>query len=109
MSGKNGFIKLHRQLLDWEWYTDANTFRVFIDLLLRASFKDVAYKGITIKRGQILTTTDEIATRLNLTRMQVRVTLEHLQATCELSHEKVLNRSMITVQNYDLFYGKYYF
>ncbi len=34
-----GFIKIHRSLIDWEWYTEPNTFRVFIHLLMLATHK----------------------------------------------------------------------
>jgi hypothetical protein len=62
----NGFIKLHRQLLDWEWYSDNNTFRVFIHCLLKANYKDKNWKGIQIKRGQFVTSTSKLSTELGL-------------------------------------------
>ena len=27
---QQGWIKIHRQLTEWEWYDDLNTFRLFI-------------------------------------------------------------------------------
>jgi len=51
----SGWIKLHRKLLDWEWYDDVNTTRVFLHLLMVANHKDNNWRGITIKRGQKLT------------------------------------------------------
>lgn len=29
-----GWVKAYRQLLDWEWYTDVPTFKLFLHLLL---------------------------------------------------------------------------
>ena len=40
-----GFIKIHRSLLEWEWYQDTNTKTVFIHLLLTANYKDKNWKG----------------------------------------------------------------
>ena len=33
----NGYIKLHRSIMDWRWYDDPNTFRMFVHLLLKAN------------------------------------------------------------------------
>ena len=50
-----GFIKLHRELLEWEWYDDINVYRLFTHLLLKATHKDYKHHGIIIKRGQVQT------------------------------------------------------
>ena len=35
----DGFIKLHRKIVDWEWYDDINrNFRFIYHLLLKANF-----------------------------------------------------------------------
>ena len=47
----NGWIKLHRKILDWGWYSDINTRVVFIHLLLLANFDDRYYLGKKIKKG----------------------------------------------------------
>ena len=39
----SGWIKLHRKITEWEWYSDANTFRVFMHLLLTAIRAVAAY------------------------------------------------------------------
>ena len=58
---KNGFIVIHRKITDWEWYTDANTFKVFMHLLLTANFSDQKFKGMTIKRGQRVASYESLA------------------------------------------------
>lgn len=35
-----GWISLYRKILNWEWYSDANTFRLFIHLLLQANHEE---------------------------------------------------------------------
>ena len=51
----NGFIVLHRAFLDWEWYGDINTSRLFLHLLLLANHQDVKWQGIVIRRGELVT------------------------------------------------------
>jgi hypothetical protein len=36
----SGWIKIHRSILEWEWYEDTNTFRLFMHLILKANHKD---------------------------------------------------------------------
>lgn len=48
-----GWIKLHREILDSDLWNDVTTFRLFSYLLLRASHKDgVKIQGLEINRGQ---------------------------------------------------------
>jgi len=51
----NGWIKIHRKLLDWEWYDEPNTFRLFLHLLLKANHKPRNYRGVIIETGQVVT------------------------------------------------------
>ena len=51
----DGWISLHRKLKDWEWYTEPNTFRLFIHCLLSANHKDNSWRGIEVKKGSFVT------------------------------------------------------
>ena len=48
------YIKFYRSFLEWEWWHDPNTCRVFIYILLRANWTDKVWKGVTIKRGSFI-------------------------------------------------------
>ena len=48
---KTTYIKLDRNILNWRWYKDANTFRLFIHLLLKANIRDHDFEHVTIRRG----------------------------------------------------------
>ena len=77
----NGFIVLHRKMVDWEWYQDANTMRLFIHCILKANHKTKKWQGIDIHRGQFLTSSDTLAADLKLSRQQIRTSLNKLKAT----------------------------
>src|SRR3990167_7635558 len=47
-----GYFPLWRKIVDWGWYKEGNTARVFLHLLLMANFADKHYLGHIIKRGQ---------------------------------------------------------
>jgi hypothetical protein len=100
-----GWIKLHRQITEWEWYTDGNTFRVFLHLIINANHKPKRYKGILIERGQILTGRKSLSVALDLTERQVRTALTKLKNSGEITQKTTSKTtksgSIITICNYD--------
>jgi len=98
---QNGFILLHRSILKWEWYGDANTTRLFIHLLLSVNYTDAKWQGIEIKRGQRVASYSKLATELKLSVKQIRTALKHLLETGEAAHEATSKYSIITLLNYN--------
>ena len=98
-----GWIKLHRDFLDWEWYDDGNMVRLFIHLLLRANYEDKKWRGIIIKRGQLVTSIANLAAETGLSVKNVRTCLEKLQTTEEIGKQSASKFTIITICNY----GKY--
>ena len=43
---EKGFIKLSKNILEWQWYSDPNVSRLFVHILLKANFKKNNWKGI---------------------------------------------------------------
>ena len=99
----DGFIKLHRQLVNWEWYKDSNTCRLFLHCLLKANSTDKNYKGTPITRGSFATGRDILAEQLSLTVSQVRTSLRKLESTGEIKMIKNGKGTIIEVVNYDSF------
>lgn len=97
----NGYITLDRKILEWEWYTDANTKLLFLHLLLIVNFKDSTFKGEIIKRGSIATTVEELSRQTKLTPRNIRTALKHLKATNEVTIKTSPKYSVITVTKYD--------
>ena len=95
-----GFIKAHRKMTEWEWYTDANVFRVFMHLLFTASYRRRSWRGIEINRGQCLTSSNKLAGDLNLSRQEVRTVLQKLQSTNEIKVRPTKQGTVITLCNY---------
>lgn len=97
----NSFIKLHRRILKWEWYTDPNMFHFFLHLLLKASFKDGRYRGVDVKKGQLVTGRIELATDTGLSEMQIRTCIKKLKSTNEITTFATNKYTIITVCKYD--------
>lgn len=99
----SGWIKIHRQITEWEWYRDANTFRVFMHLLLTANYEDKRWRNITVKRGQTVTGRMELAQILSLTERQIRTTLDKLKMSGVITVQATNQYSLITIENYSHF------
>ena len=97
----NGYIFLHRSLLDWDWYSDGNTKDVFIHLLLKANFKPGNWKGITIARGQLVTSLPSLSAELGISIQSIRTAIKHLKSTGEVTDVSTGNARLVTVVNYD--------
>ena len=97
----NGWIKIHRKLIDWEWYKEPNTFRLFIHLLLVANHKPKNYKGILVDAGQIITSPDKLAKELDLSISKIRTSLKRLKLTNEITIKTNNKGSIIQVVKYE--------
>lgn len=102
---ENGWIKLHRSLLSWEWYDDVPTYRLFTHLLLTVSIADDEWHGVHIPRGSRLTSLNKLSEETGLTIQQTRTALNHLQATHEITKRSTSQYTLISVVNYDSFQG----
>lgn len=100
-----GYIKLHRKILEWEWYDDSNTFRLFIHCLIEANHKDREWRGIKISRGQFHTSIGILAVKLKLSDKAIRIALDKLIKTKEVAIKGASNGTMITICNYDSYQG----
>lgn len=96
-----GWIKLHRTLINWEWYGSPKHVAVFIDLLLSTNHKENKYRGTVIKRGQLTTSYRAIAERSGVSYQSVRTVLADLVATGEITYQNIKKCSMITMLKWD--------
>ena len=101
MAEKTTFIKIDRNILDWGWYKDANTFRVFMHLLLTANIKTHKFMGVEIKRGEVATSYKSLAETLEISIRSVRTSLSHLETTGEVTIKRHSRFSVISIPKYD--------
>lgn len=106
MADKTTFIKLDRNIKRWGWYKDANTMRVFVDLLIEANISDNVFMGVTVHRGEIASSYASIANSLNLTIQNVRTAILHLKSTGELTVQRHRDFSVFSIVNYDYYQSK---
>lgn len=100
---KSGWMKLHRRFLDWEWFGCAEMVQLFTWLLLSASDKDVHYRGVALRRGQVLVSQRNLAKRLHMSHKQMRVCISRLQMTGEITTQTAHLYTIVTICNYDVY------
>lgn len=103
------FITLDKKILDWEWYTDVNTSKLFIHCILKANFKNGSFKGMDVPRGSFVTSVAKLSKETGLTNRNVRTCLEKLEKSENLTSKTTNKFTLISVINYDkyqLYTGK---
>lgn len=110
----NGFITLHRSILEWEWWGDQNVTRLFIYLMLRANHKKGRLRGVDINRGQTAVCYKTISNETGLSYKQVRAAIDKLCLTGEVSKKRAPKGhtfgngifQIIQINNYDKYQDK---
>lgn len=97
----NGHIKLHRGMLEWGWYTDLPTCKLWLHVLLRANYKACEWQGIEIPRGAFATSYAALSAESGLTVKQVRTALDKLKSTGEITVKTNRHYTIVTVAKYD--------
>ena len=96
-----GWVSVHRKIIDWEWYTDSNVFRVFFHCLLKANHEPGVWRGTDINRGQLITSVDKLSEQLELTKQNVRTALKKLKKTKEITIKTTNKYSLISITKYE--------
>ena len=94
-------MKLHRKVLEWEWYDDLNVFRLFMHLILTANHKDKKYKGVMIKKGSVMTGYHKLSHDTGLSVQQTRTALSKLKSTNEITIKTSPKGTIIQVVAYE--------
>lgn len=76
---KRGWIKDHRMIMDWEWYTNPIVCHLYRHLLLTVNIEDTHWQGRIIKRGCRVTTHATLCEETGLSRGQVERALKDLK------------------------------
>ena len=99
----NGYIWIYRKLLDWEWFREPNTLQLFICLVLRANWSDSKWKGIDVKRGQLITSVASLCEATGQTPRSIRTGINRLKSTGEVTIKTTNKYSLVTIENWALY------
>lgn len=97
----SGWIKLHRTMLDWEWYSKPVVRSVFIHCLLRANHKDKKWQGKLVKRGEFISSFGKLSEETGFSVQEIRTAIKHLKSTSDLTSKGMSQHTVFKVENYD--------
>ena len=98
-----GFVIVDKKIMEWEWYKDVYTYKLFTHALWKANWKAGSFKGVEVPRGAFVTSLPKLAEDSGLSIQQTRTALKHLISTGELTDKSYSKFRIITVNNYDLY------
>lgn len=96
-----GFILLHRDIIEWEWYQSPEVFRLFIHLTLKANYNDKKWQGVQVKRGQLITSIAHLSSELMLSQQRIRTALKKLDSSGYIKRQSTNRFTLITIVNYN--------
>ncbi len=102
----NGWIKIYRILADWEWYTDSHMVHLYIHLLISANSRDKRWRGIEVKRGQLITSLDKLHAQTGISVRSLRTCLERLESTGEIEQKTTNAYRLITICKYGIYQAR---
>ena len=95
------YIKLFYKIRNWRWFHDAPTRDMFIWLLLHANRTDEDWKGITIHRGQKVTSYEHMSEELGFSIKQLRRAEKNLKETGEVAVKLYAHFQVISILSFD--------
>lgn len=101
MPDKTTFIKIDRKITKWRWYTEPNTLRVFLHLLIIANYEQHQLGKLTIHRGEAMTSVNELSRELGLAYNTVKKALNNLVTTGEITIKHFPRCTLVKIINYN--------
>lgn len=102
-----GWIKLHRKILDNQIAAKPMYAWLWVTLLLMANHEDKKFifncKSQIVKRGQVLTGREKLSTQTGISATTVENILRYLEKEGQIGQQKTNKFRLITLNNYDTY------
>ena len=95
------WIKIYDRILEWEWWSNALMVKAWVFILVSANSKQKRWQGMTIERGQFVTSQSKMARELDCNRKTVRKILDRLISAGQITATVDNSKTIISVCNYD--------
>ena len=100
------WIKLYRKFSEWEWFNVSEMVHLFIYLLLNANNTDNEWRGVKVKRGQMITGRKTLHEKTGISEQTLRTCLKRLENTKEITIRSTNKYTIIKLENYCIYQGK---
>lgn len=104
MKASNGWVKIHRKLLENPICQKPNYFSLWIYLLLKANHKEHKYMWngeiIVIKEGQMVTGRKALSSETGIPETTIERVLDYLEKSSQIGQQKTTKFRLITIINW---------
>nr|DAX16000.1 MAG TPA: replisome organizer [Caudoviricetes sp.] len=101
---KQGFIKIDRQILEWRYHDCYYAFTIWMHILLLANWTDGYFKGNPIKRGELVTSINNLMLVTGIkSDNTIRKWLKVFESEEMISLKSTNKYTYINIVNYDKF------
>lgn len=101
---KQGFIKIDRQILEWRYHDCYYAFTIWMHILLLANWTDGYFKGNSIKRGELVTSINNLMLVTGIkSDNTIRKWLKVFESEDMISLKSTNRYTHISIVNYDKF------
>lgn len=97
------WIKVYRSFNEWEWYQDSKAVHLFLHMLLKANHSDKSWRGIKIKKGQFITSLNNLSNETNISKQSIRTLLSRFERTNEITLKSTQDYTLVTINKYSAF------
>lgn len=102
----NGWIKIHRKLMKWEWYKKSEMVHLFLHFLLLANHEENKWQGKVIKKGQFITGRKQLEKEIGVSEQTIRTCIKRLKSTNEITTKPTNKFTLITIINWGQYQSK---
>lgn len=102
---QDGWIKIHRGLMKWEWWDDATMVKSWLTILFLCNREDIEWHGQTVKAGSFITSLSRLSESLEISRKKTRTVLDRLKMTGEIETITSKKNTVIRVKNWKEYQG----
>ena len=99
----SGWVKLHRKITEWGWYSDSQTVHMFVHLLLKAQHSPTEWRGQKLNPGQFVSGRKQLSAETGISEQSVRTVLNRLKSTNELTIESTKAFSIFTLNSWHIY------
>ena len=96
-----GWIKIHRKILDWEWFDKAEMVKLLIMFVCKANIEDKEWQGMVVSRGQFITSLDKLSAESGFSKQKIRTCLKRFENTKEITIKSTNKYTIVTICNYE--------
>lgn len=96
-----GWVKISRDIINWEWFDTPGMVQLFIYILVKANYTDKGWHDMTIRRGQMVTSVAKICADTGLSTQVVRTCLNRLKSTNTITIATTNKYTIVTINRYD--------